>query len=227
MIDATERNQHTYEKELKSLETCGMHLRKCQKEKKEREMEKSRLEFEKQIAAVTYSLINYKRSIETCNNAKKKHYDNTIPEILNEIQKEDEILRIDLSRATMARIADTVASTLPKEAQLWTNFADLARKIDANYDSHLVMSTFKTNDNRPVDFSYLDTHDDFKKKQLLYSENQFKLADTEDLASVPPKVGRKKVAERVKLIEKESSELEKKRNGLALILATLADLVRI
>ena len=227
LMDVMERNQHSYEKELKNLDACGLHLKKCQKEKKEKEMDKSRMEFEKQMAAVNYSLFNYKKSVETCNIAKKKHYENAIPDILNEIQKQDETTRIDMSRATMVRIADTVASALPREAQLWTNFADIARKIDGSHDSLLLISSFKTNDRPPVDFNYLDTHDAFKKKQLLYTENQFNIVDGEDLASTPPKVGKKKAAERLKSIEKEIVELEKKRSGLLSILAVLADLVSV
>lgn len=227
LMDIMERNQHSYEKELKNLDACGLHLKKCHKEKKEKEMDKSRMEFEKQMAAVNYSLFNYKKSVETCNTTKKKHYENTIPEILNEIQKQDEATRIDMSRATMVRIADTVASALPREAQMWADIADIARRIEGSHDSLLLISSFKTNDRPPVDFNYLDTHDDFKKKQLLCTENQFKVVDGEDLASTPPKVGKKKATERLKSIEKEIVELEKKRSGLLSILTVLADLVSV
>ena len=220
-----ERFQQAYEKELKTLESCGAHLKKSIKEKKEKEAEKYRLELEKQIAAVKHSLFYYKTAVDNTNAAKNNHYNIVIPNVLTEMQKEDESSRIAISKSSMTAIANYVASATLKAAQTWAEFKEIANCINENYDSQLLINSFCTHDYPPVDFSYLDPKDTFKKKQNLFPKNIYEREEKENLEATQPKPGRKKAGERIKSIEKDMADLEKKRLGLIGVISTLNDLV--
>ena len=221
-----EKYHYTYDKDFTNLESTHLSLKKCLKEKKsEKDIDKARLDLEKNVTIMKQDLFFYKKAIDDTNSSKQTHYALTVPTALNELQLEHEQKGVEMTKSVLQQVTQAYVSRLPLELEVWKGLEGATMKIDARAESNLVANTFKDGDKPPLNFSFDDTQDILKKKLLLHNENIFLREDSEDLQNQQPKVGKKKAAERIKAIEKEMNEVEKKRQILKGIIQTFQELV--
>ncbi|KAJ3014482.1 hypothetical protein HKX48_005118 [Thoreauomyces humboldtii] len=172
-------------------------------------------------------------SAEQTNVAKERFYEETLPTLLDDIQSKDETARIDFTRKAFLRYADLLNAQTPSITSSIEAMVSIFDKISPQYDSGTFVKLCKTNAAYPPDFTFEERAltsaggagpqrkslvRGFTKSSLEVDENK------EDAILTMPasKSSRKKAVERVKLLDRELSECEKKRQGCETLISVYA-----
>ncbi|KAJ3055216.1 Formin-binding protein 1, partial [Rhizophlyctis rosea] len=223
VCDNLEKIRGKYEKAMRDMEaaksayeTASMDMNTTKKD-----IEKLRNDAEKKAMLGQEATKEYKDCIADTNNQKKKYYTETLPTLLDQIQKEDEINRIAFLKTSFNKYTDTLASQLEPWKTVTKSMKDTFTTIDPTYDEDLFVKLMRTGESVPPDFVFEEKT--FKDSSTTRKTNMRGFTKTRDdidenkedaIVTLPPKQGRKKAAERIKHLDKELVEVEKKRQGV-------------
>ncbi|KND00079.1 uncharacterized protein SPPG_04421 [Spizellomyces punctatus DAOM BR117] len=231
VVDNLEKTRQKYDKATKDMDAARQAYESANQDmnKTAKDIEKLRTEAEKKAMLAQEAATGYKQCIEQTNIAKEKYYTETIPSVLNIIQSKDEQNRIDFSKNAFLKYSGLLASQMPSLTTALENMVDMFEKITPSYDSATFIKMTQTHSPYPADFTFeeraLATSNLNKKTSTRgFTKTRDEIDDNKEDAIVvlPGKQGRKKALERIKVLDKELAEVEKKRTGVDTLMAVYA-----
>ncbi|KAJ3109623.1 Formin-binding protein 1 [Phlyctochytrium planicorne] len=211
-VSSMEKLREKFEAETKSMEASKISLDKAISNPKatEKEKESLRLEVDRKGATATDT-----------NNLKNKLYRITIPNVLDEIQKDDENTRVTVSKIGFTTYYELLAAQQPGIVGCLDSMNSVFQLINAEYDSDLFIKLMKTGTELPADYVFDEkvAVKDFTAKRS-HSRSKSEAKDDDDaILALPPKKGRRLAADRVKSLEKDLAEAERKRQGVETLIS--------
>jgi hypothetical protein len=157
------------------------------------------------------------------NSKKSIHFKETLPSTLDTIQKDDEELRITFLRASLKKYFEVISNPLPIINESIKSLASFIDNIDPSIDSEGFASSLNTSEDVPLDseiFEFGET--DRERKKVLQGLSKFSVEkeslQDDRILLMTSKEGRKRAVERVKQLEKDKLELEKRKTSLDIVL---------
>ncbi|TPX57212.1 hypothetical protein PhCBS80983_g03976 [Powellomyces hirtus] len=240
-VDHLEKTRQKYDKATKDMDAARQAYEGANQDmnKTAKDIEKLRSDAEKKAIVAQDAATAYRQCIEQTNEAKQQFFTETLPNLLDDIQLKDEQNRIDFTRRAFLRYADLLNAQTPSITSSIDAMVSIFSKITANYDSATFVKLCRTNTAIPADFQFeerplggtgmgsspvsgsatgLSGGAGVKKNSLSRGFTKSNLEDEskEDAIvalGVGSKAGRKKAVERVKALEKELADCDKKRTG--------------
>ncbi|KAI8927689.1 hypothetical protein BC831DRAFT_451270 [Entophlyctis helioformis] len=230
-VDNLERHQQRYEKAMKDLELAQLASENANKDMNttKKIIEQLRADTDKKAALARDAGAAYKACMAETNDIKNKHFRETLPSILDVVQREDEEHKTNHCKGVFIKYVELFASMTPKIEQSYRLMGQSFETINAAADSELFVNTLKTGEPIPEDFQMSDTQEtDVGKKTFMKGMTKVREDKADDQAedqiiSLPAKQGRKKAVDRVKHIEKEIADVEKKRQGIETLIVVYKD----
>ncbi|KAI8621808.1 hypothetical protein BC830DRAFT_73493 [Chytriomyces sp. MP71] len=236
-VASMEKLHDKFESDRKNMEAATAYLEKVQKNKNstQKELDLAKTDYEKKAFAATDSMAAYQKAIVDTNAKKLSHFTGFLPSILNEIQTDDENFRIRATKVAMMKYYELYSSLIPMYIDGLEGMSGVFESVAADQDSQLLVSVLKTEDEFPPgDYTFeekaLARDMNYKKPGVQKAAGHSRsatetLLDAEDddsIMSQPPKKGRKLAADRVKVLEKDLTDSEKKRQAVESLLAACA-----
>ncbi|KAI8833720.1 hypothetical protein BC829DRAFT_407717 [Chytridium lagenaria] len=207
----------------KGMEATMVALDKATKNPKstEKEQENLRLEVERKGATASSIMESYQQSMTETNNLKNKLYRITIPNILDEVQKEDESSRISISKIGLVTYYELLAAQQPGIIGCLESMNNVFQLINAEYDSDLFIKMMRTGTPLPADYAFDEkvAVKDFTARRPTTRSRSESKDDDETIFALPGKKGRKLAADKVKIYDKEISEAERKKQGVETLIS--------
>ncbi|KAI8817102.1 uncharacterized protein EV422DRAFT_622972 [Fimicolochytrium jonesii] len=222
--DNLEKTRLRYDKATKDMDAARQAYEVANQDmnKTAKDIERLRTDAEKKAMLAQECATAYKQCIEQTNQVKDKFYTETIPSILDDIQSKDESSRIDFTKKAFLRYADLLNAQTPSIASSISAMTGIFDKISPTYDSATFVKLCKTGTLPPNDFMFeeraLTPNAATAGKKTLargFTKTYLEAEDNKEdaIVAMPGKHGRKKAVERIKLLDKELSETEKKKQG--------------
>lgn len=82
LMEGMDRNHATYNREMNSVDLVNNSVRKFTKEKKDKELDRTKIQLEKQLVDAKEASFQYRKSIDDCNVYKNSYYTKILPDIL-------------------------------------------------------------------------------------------------------------------------------------------------
>ncbi|KAJ3412359.1 Formin-binding protein 1 [Chytridiales sp. JEL 0842] len=232
-VTTMEKLREKFDMEKVTMETARQNYEKAFKNPKltEKDVAAARSEAEKRASIATEVMEQYQKSIDDTNEKKTKHFTVVLPTLLNEIQSEDENHRIRATKVALNKYHELLASIQPGIDAGLENISVAFQKISAEYDSQIFVSSLRTGDSVPEDYVFEEKavarDGNLKRAGSVRSGSAKSPPDVEHesddaILSESPKKGRKLAADRVKQMEKEVVELEKKKQAVESLLSVYA-----
>jgi hypothetical protein len=220
MISAMETKYLAYYKDMQHIETSSANLKKYSKERKEKEADKAKADLDKYLNEVNRSNALYQEDIIKVNEAKRVHFEVLVTKVLNSIQSDDESIRSTSIKESLVQLSEIYLKSVPLTQESWTIIQNTSATIDPTLETSFIVSALTTGNKVPIDFDFTDTASDFQLKKALRPSNE--IADGEDLPQIPEysKKGKKIIAERIKTIESDIIEIEKRRQLFDIIISS-------
>ena len=211
MISAMESKNIAYYKDLHHIETSSANLKKYSKERKEKEAEKAKAEMDKYLNEVIRSNALYQEDIIKVNEAKRVHFEILVTKVLDDIQADDESIRTSGIKDCLIQLSDVYLKFVPLTNESWTIIQKNSAAIDPMLETSFIVSALTTGNKAPVDFDFTDTANEFQQKKALRPANE--MEGDEDLSQITEynKKGKKIIAEKIKAVEADIIEIEKRR----------------
>ncbi|KAI9346001.1 hypothetical protein DFJ73DRAFT_960662 [Zopfochytrium polystomum] len=236
-----EKLREKYEADKRSMEQAKAAVDRAVKAaKKIEDAADARLEADKKALAAAESMEEYQKAMAATNKSKNKFFKTTLPSILENIQTDDESLRTEPVRAALAKYYDLVAGAGRSTAQALeaTNavFAAVSAAADSEHTVRLLRSPAAGGGGGvgdavgaavPADFRFEEKADlsDFlgSKRNAASSSptKAFEADDDEDesIVRLGGKKGRKLAVDRIKVLEREGQDAERRIQALDSLLA--------
>ncbi|KAJ3154108.1 Formin-binding protein 1 [Geranomyces michiganensis] len=242
-VEHLEKTRQKYDKATKDMDAARQAYESANQDmnKTAKDIEKLRSDAEKKAIIAQDAASVYRECIDQTNAAKLKHFEETLPNILDDIQNKDEQNRIEFTRKAFLRYADLLNAQTPSITSSIDAMVSIFSKITPAYDSATFVKLCRSNASHPPDFQFEERalytpgggalspsatlgaggssmSAVGKKGSLTRGFTKSDLADEskeEAIVSLGTgsKAGRKKAVERIKALEKELAENEKKRTG--------------
>ncbi|KAJ3165390.1 Formin-binding protein 1 [Geranomyces variabilis] len=240
-VDHLEKTRQKYDKATKDMDAARQAYESANQDmnKTARDIEKLRSDAEKKALIAQDAAAVYRECIDQTNAAKQKHFEETLPNILDDVQNKDEQNRIEFTRKAFLRYADLLNAQTPSITSSIDAMVSIFSKITPSYDSATFVKLCRSNAPHPADFQFeeraLYTPGGAlspsstagsgssmsavgKKGSLTRGFTKADLVDESKEDAIVSlgtgsKAGRKKAVERIKALEKELAENEKKRTG--------------
>jgi hypothetical protein len=136
------------------------------------------------------------------------------------LQKNDEKMRVQLTKNELNVIINKIQVASPPFNELWHAVDQIFILVDHAVDYNILIDKFKTGNAIPADFNFSDTSDDTKRKALLKTINPDISKQEPELEQLIINMGaenikkaRKAAVERVKILDKETIEVQKQRQA--------------
>ncbi|KAJ3328260.1 Formin-binding protein 1 [Blyttiomyces sp. JEL0837] len=229
-ITLLEKHREKFESDKKSMEAARLLHEKVSKNPKstEKEIDAAKVDAEKKALAASDSMEKYQQLIAETNEKKNKHYQQILPTVLNDVQTDDENFRIRSTRVALIKYQELLSSILPSISDSVEKMGGSFQRISAEQDSELFINLARTGDLLPPDYAFEEkaSAKDVTAKRpgsartmaRTASESTDKEDDDSTILNMPPKKGRKLAADRVKAIEKETADVEKKKQAVESLL---------
>ncbi|KAJ3117402.1 hypothetical protein HK098_006256 [Nowakowskiella sp. JEL0407] len=191
-----------------------------------KDVERLRQESERRTAMALNAMEDYTKCIAETNELKNKHYTELLPAVLDKFQTDDETERIDFARTHLMKYAEICLTQIPTETQSLESMKATFNTINSQYDSELFIKMMRTGCEIPPDY-------EFQQKALVgaispkkpsssfgktLTKSPSKLTPDDNIEdailAIPGNKGKKKANERIKVLDKEVIECEKKLHGL-------------
>ncbi|KAI8915970.1 hypothetical protein EDD86DRAFT_197320 [Gorgonomyces haynaldii] len=212
LVENLEKIEKSHERSLRDMEAAQLHFEQAKDPSKKMNVERYKNDFEKKSELASEATKERAKALVDVNQAKNYLYDTFLPESLNSVQTEEENVRIDLMQKTLTLLSETVMQLLANVDPAVNAIISYAQKVNAQADTQhfaLLMSTKLT---PPGDLSLSDTADvDQLKKSILKG-----VAVQTELET--PTLTKNQIQERMKTLEKEITETEKKEKGIESLL---------
>ncbi|RKO93298.1 hypothetical protein BDK51DRAFT_34406, partial [Blyttiomyces helicus] len=189
-----------------------------------------RTDAEKKATLAAEATNQYKQCLVETNVKKDRYYKETIPAILNVMQEGDENNRVAFVKTTLSKYSQVLGEQQPGIKSSIDGMADIFANISGKYDSDLFVKLMRSGEPFPADFQFeekpLKEFSATRKpttRGLTSSRDQMDDKQEDAIISMPAKQGRKKAMERIKTLDKDLVEIEKKRNGLDTLGAVYKD----
>ncbi|KAJ3031581.1 Formin-binding protein 1 [Rhizophlyctis rosea] len=230
--DNLEKVRGKYERAMKDMETAKMAYETASQDMNttKKDIEKLRNDAEKKALLSQEATKEYKDCIAETNEKKSKHYNESLPSILDEVQREDETNRIAFLKTSFTKYADTMTAQLEPWGTATKSMTSTFGTISPSYDEELFVKLMKTNEALPPDFTFeektfKDATTNRKTSMRGFTKAKDDLDEGKDdaIVTLPAKQGRKKAAERIKQLDKELAETEKKRQGVETLMGVYKD----
>ncbi|KAI9199592.1 uncharacterized protein BJ171DRAFT_518017 [Polychytrium aggregatum] len=240
-VELMEKQREKYEKSVKDMDSVRASYEKAQKDvlttknqdKLVKEVERLRVEAERKAVSARDALEAYKKCIAETNQKKNSHFTVDVPKTLDAMQQYDEQQRIAFTRTMFQKLSGLVRGSLPSIQGGLDLMEKTFATIDPKYDSDLVIKMLKTTQTPPDDFVFegkvdvgtcLQPKNDDALKSPTKSGD--KLEETEDeIVALPTKKGKKKAIDRLKSLEKEIADYDRKRTGVESLMGACRVLV--
>ncbi|KAL2916814.1 Formin-binding protein 1 [Polyrhizophydium stewartii] len=249
-VDAVEKASQKYDRAMKDMESARSEFERANKDQNatKKQVDQLRGDSEKKAVAAQEAGVAYKQCMAQCNEYKNKHFSEIIPGQLDAsldllpgyrlsfrtridtaVQKEDEENRILFSKAALQSHVDLYAAMAPKMERSVQLMTQVIAAIDAKADMDMLVMMNRTGEALPGDLHISDTQEaDIGKKTLLRGAQRTRDDKNDDqiedqIVALPGKQGRRKAADRAKLLEKEALEVDKKRQGIDLLMSVLSE----
>lgn len=217
IIGHMESKFHSFSKELNHVDVLSSNVRKCLKEKKEKDIEKSKSELESHITAATASYGTYRESVTAANNAKLSFYSHILPKVLDEIEIDFNTVRTEKLKSTISEVSSLYLNVVPIETRNWETIAQISSNIDVDVESSSLALLVKTSYKFPLDFDITDTAGDINFKKLLKADDQIEVVSAIEKTDDYRK-GKKIIADKIKSLDLDIIEIERKKMNIDLLL---------
>ncbi|KAJ3146087.1 Formin-binding protein 1 [Irineochytrium annulatum] len=194
-----------FEAEQKATEEArGKHEKAAKSNRPDKEVDALKADIEKKGLIASNTMETYQQSIG---------------EFKSELQREDEDNRVKPIKAALNSYYELLVSQQPSMTGSLTSMNNVFQAIDGESDTALFITTMKTGSDLPPDYQFDEkvARDLTAKKPAGAKLATLKLSDEkddDDIFNLPPKKARKAAADKLKLLEKDSFDYEKKRQGI-------------
>ncbi|KAI9325204.1 hypothetical protein DFJ73DRAFT_870369 [Zopfochytrium polystomum] len=229
------------QKQLTTLDRRGVRSRKFQRTRKQPTRRSKRLiadpvvkqakaESDKRALLATDAMEAYQKCIGETNEKKNNHYTNFLPNILRDVQTNNENFNVRATRVALVKYHELLSTVIPTTIEGHENLSAAVQQMSAERDSELLISNLKTGEPVPPDYLFEEkaSAKDMTVKRpatartLARTESE-RLMDKDNddtILAMPPKKGRRAAVERIKALERDQYDLEKKRQAVELLLHT-------
>ncbi|KAI9325314.1 hypothetical protein DFJ73DRAFT_869932 [Zopfochytrium polystomum] len=231
-LTTLDRSRERFEVEKKSMEAARSAFEKISKNTKatDKEIEAAKAESDKRALLATDAMEAYQKCIGETNEKKNNHYTNFLPNILRDVQTNNENFNIRATRVALVKYHELLSTVIPTTIEGHENLSAAVQQMSAERDSELLISNLKTDEPVPPDYLFEEkaSAKDMTVKRpatartLARTESE-RLMDKDDddtILAMPPKKGRRAAVERIKALERDQYDLEKKRQAVELLLHT-------
>lgn len=241
-VEAMEKVRERYEKSNKDMQDANQNCKtkesatpKKDIEKYQKELEKLKYDFEKKTNQCMDIMEQYRTCIGETNLKKKVYYNETIPMLLDSIQENDETNRIDFTKSMFLNYADIHnLNLIPQISISIEQMCKTFQTISSKYDSDMFIKLIKNNEGHPMDYEFeekveTDSISGLKRNILprlpirpnsghsrTNSQNNDNSIE-DDIIQKNDKFSKKKALDRIKQLEKDIVELDKKMEGINLL----------
>ncbi|TPX44980.1 hypothetical protein SeMB42_g04148 [Synchytrium endobioticum] len=224
-IEAMEKTRERYEAAMKGANAARSTYDAAANDtkKKKEDVDKIRLDMEKKSALEKESIEAYKRSIVETNDKKNKHYQEQLPAILDVIQRDDEANRIAVAKELFSKYAEIESAQIPTVTMSTQSMASTFQTISPRYDTDLFVKLMRTGDPAPPDYTF----EGIATESVLKAFAKTAKAEPnleESIMTLPSRKGRKLALERLKTLDENHRDLERRRQGYHTLLAVSPDI---
>ncbi|TPX31132.1 hypothetical protein SmJEL517_g05473 [Synchytrium microbalum] len=224
-VEIMEKTRERYETATKAANTARSTYETASTDakRKKEDVEKIRADMEKKTVLEKEAMEAYKKSIAETNDKKNKHYQEQLPAILDIIQRDDEKDRIVVAKELLIKFAELESTQLPVVSACTQSMISTAQTITPKYDTDLFVKLMRTGDPTPPDYVF----EGVGTENVLKAFTKHTKAESnveESIITLPERKGRKRAVERLKQLDKDHAELEKKRQGYLTLLSVSSDI---
>ncbi|KAJ3326557.1 hypothetical protein HDU76_012819 [Blyttiomyces sp. JEL0837] len=246
-----EKLREKYEADKKVMENAKANEVKMSTSTKPGDAETAKVEAIKKALAASDSMEEYQQAMVLANQKKNKLYKVTIPAILNDVQNDDETNRIGVIKSGLGKYFEFLSSQQPNITKGLEAMNAVFETISSQYDSDLLEKSIKTGDSIPPDYMFEEKAVGYFKPKFIKADssyftnaatcfqaaNDFTMVkrprsaslvppqpdEDETIFAMPPKKGRKAAVDRVKNLDRDAADLDKKINAIDSLLAVYAE----
>ncbi|KAJ1569095.1 hypothetical protein HK405_009966 [Cladochytrium tenue] len=222
-LTVLEKNRERFETEKRNMEIARGNYDRVAKNPKaaEKDLEQAKTEAEKRALAATDAMDAYQQCIGLYVYIESPPYP--------EVQTNNENFNIRATRMALVKYHEFLSAAIPPVSEALEAMCASVQKMSAENDSNLLILHAKTDEQVPPDYLFEEkaSAKDVVVKRPAQARSLARSAslrtvdkDDDDLVmALPPKKARRAAAERVKALEKDQVDLEKKKQAVELLLS--------
>ncbi|KAI9097210.1 hypothetical protein DFS34DRAFT_694611 [Phlyctochytrium arcticum] len=228
VVENLEKMRQKYDKATRDMDVARQAYESANQDmnKTAKDIEKLRNDAEKKAIFAKECADAYQECINQTNAAKDKFYMETLPNMLDIIQSKDEQNRVAFIKTCFLRYSDLLQGQLPSVSRAIQSMVEIFDKITPNYDSATFIKMSQTHAPYPQDFTFEEralAPSAMKNKTVTrqFTKGNAELDDSKEDAIIvlPPKQGKKKATERIKVLDKDLAEVEKRLAGVETLIS--------
>ncbi|KAJ3027091.1 UNVERIFIED_CONTAM: Formin-binding protein 1 [Siphonaria sp. JEL0065] len=220
-IVALDKAREKYEADKKVMENAQSNFEKLLKNPKlnEKDVEVTKVELDKRRAAVKASMTTYQQTLIETNLKKNVTYIQTIPQLLNEINNDDQSIRVSTFKSAFGKYYSLISSQQPKIQNGLDAMNTISSSIDGSRDLDATIKSLRTGEPVPPDYLFEEKPIyEITGKRLGRSPSAIRAEKEESgdssILSQPHKAGKRAAQDRIKQYDREYAELNAKLQSL-------------
>ncbi|KAJ3410801.1 hypothetical protein HDV05_003230 [Chytridiales sp. JEL 0842] len=221
-VEKMDRLRERYMADKRGIEGAFAYQEKLMKNPKtaEKDLEAAKADADKKALVASESMEAYQEAMRETNEKKNKLFREFIPSILNELQADDENHRVNLIKNSFAKYYELSNEVLPKTQKGLEAMNTVFETISPQYDRDLLVKQIKSAEGVPADYQFEEkgAANDFAAKGRQRSPSEKADNDDEIFALPDKRKGRRMAVDRIKILDRELVDLEKKRQAVEVLL---------
>ena len=153
VMDNLDRIRQKYDKAARDMEAAKLASDSLSKDAnaQKKDLDRLRTDYEKKTVIAHEQLQAYKQCIIETNQKKSSHFRDFLPAQLDQIQKDDEELRIAFMQSALKKYHEIISSVQPDITDCLQSIGNALDQISPSYDSEFLAQMLGANDQYPVD----------------------------------------------------------------------------
>jgi ABC-type transporter Mla subunit MlaD len=152
-LDNLDRIRQKYDKAARDMEAAKLASDNLTKDSnaQKKDLDRLRTDYEKKTVIAHEQLQAYKQCIIETNQKKATHFRDFLPTQLDQVQKDDEELRIAFMQSALKKYHEIISSAQPDITDCLQSIGNALEQISPSYDSEFLAQMLGANDQYPVD----------------------------------------------------------------------------
>ncbi|KAJ3283333.1 Formin-binding protein 1 [Rhizoclosmatium sp. JEL0117] len=252
-VNAMEKLREKFEAEKKNMETAKAYLAKVSANKNtaQKDLDTAKADADKKALAASDAMEAYQKIIVETNAKKQTHFLEFLPQVLTDIQTDDENFRIRATRTALQKYYEFYSSLIPMYIEGLEEMSTVFGNVNADSDTQFAIACLRIDDEYPpADFGFEERASardaNFKKPGSLKvaaalggaaavvggvastahsrsgTESLLDVDDDDTILTAPPKKGRSLAVTRIKSFDKEITDATAKLSAVESLLAVVS-----
>ncbi|KAJ3070977.1 Formin-binding protein 1 [Podochytrium sp. JEL0797] len=219
-IAGLDKMKERYEADKKVLEQAHSNFGKLKiLSKAPGDVELAKLDLDKKKSIAKTSMAAYQQALLETNAKQNQTFSQTIPTLLNEINNQDQQIRISTFHSSLRKYFNFMSTQLPLIQSGLDAMNAVSSSIDGDHDAQVTVKCMRTGEPIPPDYLFDEKPVyEITGKRMGRSPSAIRKEIDEGgdgaILSMPPKAGKKLAQDKLKQYEKDSAELERKIEDL-------------